>query len=554
MEILIGLSVLIAIVAIVLFINLKKCKREITRNVEDITSLKNENERLSNRNAVLSKFEGCENAEKEASRIISTAKSDADKIVKKASEEAIALDNQAQKIISEARVLASNMSLNATEEASKIKEEASTKAKLLTDKANSIQESAVRQATEILANAEQRAREIAGNAYDIARDADHYQSVAKAMKNIIEGYGDAYLKPTNSVLDDLAIEYGFDEAGMKLKDARDVSKTLANNGSAATCEYVEKNRRDTAIAFVLDAFNGKVDSILSRMKKDNYGVLEQKIKDAFAVVNNLGKAFREARITKDYLDARLQELRWGVAVIALREKEKEEQRRIKEQIREEERAQKEFEKAIREAAKEEDTIRKAMEKARAEIAKATEEQKAKYELKLQELTIKLSEAEAKNQRALSMAQQTRSGHVYIISNIGSFGENVFKIGMTRRLEPSDRVRELGDASVPFPFDIHAMIYSEDAPALENELHKFFALNQMNKVNPRKEFFKVPISDIKNEIENRGLKVKWTITADAAEYRESLAIEKSLLNNQLSQEQWIEQQASQISNGIDDSDE
>lgn len=153
-----------------------------------------------------------------------------------------------------------------------------------------------------------------------------------------------------------------------------------------------------------------------------------------------------------------------------------------------------------------------------------------------------------------MAQQTRSGHVYIISNIGSFGENVFKIGMTRRLEPSDRVRELGDASVPFPFDIHAMIYSEDAPALENELHKFFALNQMNKVNPRKEFFKVPISDIKNEIENRGLKVKWTITADAAEYRESLAIEKSLLNNQLSQEQWIEQQASQISNGIDDSDE
>lgn len=554
MEILIGLSVLIAIVAIVLFINLKKCKREITRNEEDITSLKNENERLSNRNAVLLKFEGCENAEKEASRIVSIAKSDADKIVKKASEEAIALDNQAQKIISEARVLASNISLNATEEASKIKEEASTKAKLLTDKANSIQESAVRQATEILANAEQRAREIAGNAYDIARDAEHYQSVAKAMKNIIEGYGDAYLKPTNSVLDDLAIEYGFDEAGMKLKDARDVSKTLANNGSAATCEYVEKNRRDTAIAFVLDAFNGKVDSILSRMKKDNYGVLEQKIKDAFAVVNNLGKAFRDARITKDYLDARLQELRWGVAVIALREKEKEEQRRIKEQIREEERAQKEFEKAIREAAKEEDTIRKAMEKARAEIAKATEEQKAKYELKLQELTIKLSEAEAKNQRALSMAQQTRSGHVYIISNIGSFGENVFKIGMTRRLEPSDRVRELGDASVPFPFDIHAMIYSEDAPALENELHKFFALNQMNKVNPRKEFFKVPISDIKNEIENRGLKVKWTITADAAEYRESLAIEKSLLNNQLSQEQWIEQQASQISNGIDDSDE
>ena len=105
------------------------------------------------------------------------------------------------------------------------------------------------------------------------------------------------------------------------------------------------------------------------------------------------------------------------------------------------------------------------------------------------------EAEEKNQRALSMAQQTKRGNVYVISNIGSFGENVYKVGMTRRLEPMDRVRELGDASVPFPFDVHAIIESDDAPALENTLHKALALMQVNKVNPRKEFFRVSLSDI-----------------------------------------------------------
>jgi len=542
------LIIFLICVLIVLFVLYCKCKKEFKHCLEELSSLKKENEELVKRNQNLAKFECCENAETEASQIILKAKTESSQIREKASKEAAKLENEAQMILSEARLMASNISTNATDEAKKIREEALAKANALLETSKNTQETAVRQASEIIANAEQRARDIAGEAYDIAKDAEHFQSVAKAMKNIIDGYGDEYLKPTNSALDDLAIEFGFDDAGVKLKDAREVSKMLANNGSAATCEYVEKNRRDTAVAFVLDAFNGKVDSILSRIKKDNYGVLEQKIKDAYAVVNNLGRAFRDARITKDYLDARLQELRWGVAVIALREKEKEEQRRIKEQIREEERAQREFEKAIREAAKEEETIRKAMERAKAEIAKATEEQKNKYELKLQELTIKLSEAEAKNQRALSMAQQTRSGHVYIISNVGSFGEDVFKIGMTRRLEPTDRVRELGDASVPFPFDVHAMIYSEDAPTLENELHKFFALNQMNKVNPRKEFFKVPISEIKTEIENRGLNVKWTITAEATEYRESLAIDRSIANNIESQKKWIDKQEQQIQDG------
>jgi translation elongation factor EF-G len=135
-------------------------------------------------------------------------------------------------------------------------------------------------------------------------------------------------------------------------------------------------------------------------------------------------------------------------VHAVKEREREEERRIKEPIREEERARCEIEKALRGASKEEETHQKVMEMIQAQAAKATEEQRVQFELRLAELQTKLAEAEAKNQRALSTAQQTRAGHVYITSNIGSFGERMFKVGMTRRLELSDRSREPGDTVVP----------------------------------------------------------------------------------------------------------
>ncbi len=140
-----------------------------------------------------------------------------------------------------------------------------------------------------------------------------------------------------------------------------------------------------------------------------------------------------------------------------------------------------------------------------------------------------------------MAQQTKAGHVYIISNIGSFGKNVFKVGMTRRLEPLDRIRELGDASVPFGFDVHALLWSEDAPALENALHKHFIMTQVNKVNPRKEFFRLSIRDLKHQVEALGIAAAWTMAANAAEYRESLAIEAKLKNNNAVAQNWLRDQ-------------
>jgi hypothetical protein len=143
-----------------------------------------------------------------------------------------------------------------------------------------------------------------------------------------------------------------------------------------------------------------------------------------------------------------------------------------------------------------------------------------------------------------MAEQTKRGHVYIISNVGSFGEHVYKIGLTRRLEPQDRIRELGDSSVPFEFDVHALIFSEDAPALESRLHKHFVMTQVNKVNYRKEFFRTDIQHVRQEVEQLGLTAKWTMTAEARQYRETLAVEKAIEANPALRDAWVRRQLEQ----------
>jgi|TARA_B110000037_G_scaffold167729_1_gene190011 hypothetical protein len=407
---------------------------------------------------------------------------------------------------------------DAEAEVSEAKKKASETILAAKDKANL-------ESARILKSAEQRAEETAGDAYKALRDSEKLNQMVKAIKNSIDGYGDEYLVPNHAALDDLAEEYSHKEAGEDLEIARDNVKRMVKLGLAAECDYAQTDRKQTAIRFVLDAFNGKVESTLSKVKRDNFGKLRQEIQDAYQMVNNHGEAFRNARIRIEYLDARLTELKWAVAVTELKEQEREEQRQIKQEMREEEKARREYEKAIKEAQKEEKLLEKLMAEARSKLQEASEEERAEYESKIQDLEQKWKEAEEKNQRALSMAQQTRSGHVYVISNIGSFGDDVFKIGLTRRLEPIDRVKELGDASVPFGFDVHAMIYNEDAPKLENTLHHVFTDFQMNKVNPRKEFFKVGITQIKEALDKIGIEAKWTMKSEALEHRESKVLEQ-----------------------------
>lgn len=511
---------------------------ELGETQEKLAQAIREHAELEGKAAPLWQYQELHNAVLNAEKKIKTA----DAIAKEKIEEA---QKKAARAVNEAHHQAELTISNANSEAVAITQDARDarlKAKERLDNANSKADELISNANDnamkIIADAEIRAKEIAGSAYEAKEFAETYQAVAKSMKNKIEGYGDEWIVPNRSVLDELAENYEFTDAGKELQKARELTKSLIKTSKAASCEYVEPNRRNTAINFLLDAFNGKVDSTLSKIKHNNYGILSQEIKDAFELVNFNGSAFRSAKITDIYLQARLNELKWGGAVNEIMLEEKEEQRRIKEQLREEEKARREYEKAIKEAEKEEKAIQQAIDKATKELMLAGEEQRIALEQKLAELQIKYEEAEAKNQRAISMAQQTRSGHVYVISNIGSFGENVYKIGMTRRLEPLDRIRELGDASVPFSFDVHAMIYSDDAPSLENHLHKVFNDKQVNKVNSRKEFFNVGIKDIKSTIQEMSIDAHWTMFAEAKEYRESLALAEKILTDKIPEDELI----------------
>lgn len=273
---------------------------------------------------------------------------------------------------------------------------------------------------------------------------------------------------------------------------------------------------------MLRAFNSECDSALSKVRWDNALKMEERIKKAFEAINRSGQSNR-SYITQQYLDLKLEELRLTHEYQEKVKEEKDEQRRIQEEMREEEKASREIEKAKEEAEEEEIRFQKSLEKARIEAAKTTGDQLIALNNKISELESKLKFAQEQKERAISRAQLTKSGHIYIISNIGSFGETTFKIGMTRRLEPLDRVKELGDASVPFPFDVHALIYSENAPDIESKLHSYFSDKRVNLVNLRKEFFNITIEDLLSWSEAQKIDIKITKLAEAREYRETQAI-------------------------------
>jgi predicted nucleic acid-binding Zn-ribbon protein len=277
---------------------------------------------------------------------------------------------------------------------------------------------------------------------------------------------------------------------------------------------------------MLRAFNGESDVLISKVKWNNVNQMKERVQKLFDAINKLGQGFK-VNLNNQYLDLKIKELVLEYEYQSKRQQEKEEMRAIQEELREEEKAKKEFEQAQREAEKEEVTYQKALDKARKEYEASSGDKHDKLQLQIEKLEKELQEAQEKKERALSMAQQTKRGHVYVISNIGSFGENVYKIGMTRRLEPIDRVKELGDASVPFQFDIHAMIYSDEAPALENELHKAFANKKVNMLNYRKEFFDVSLDEIEMKVKEIGIEAEFSRLPEAMEYRETLAILEKL---------------------------
>ena len=317
----------------------------------------------------------------------------------------------------------------------------------------------------------------------------------------------------------------------KIIDIKEKQKNLIRQNTAAIChtewsvsgsKAEGRKMTNRNLKLLLRAFNGECDAAILKVKWNNVDKMEERIKKAYEALNKLGEP-NHIEITQSFLQLKLEELHAAYEYQDKLYQEKEEQRQIREQMKEEEKVQKEIEKAKKESEQDEKRYQKALEKAKEELNAAHGEKLDQLKEQMKALEEKLKEAQENKERAMSRAQMTKSGYVYIISNIGSFGEDVYKIGMTRRLEPSDRVKELGDASVPFAFDIHAMIYSENAPELETDLHKNFDSRRLNLVNQRKEFFKIKLDEISKYVALKNDKIEFTKLAEAREYRESISI-------------------------------
>lgn len=206
------------------------------------------------------------------------------------------------------------------------------------------------------------------------------------------------------------------------------------------------------------------------------------------------------------------------------ERAKEEQRALREQMHQEAEERKRLEAEKRKVEAEEKKYQQEMDRVQEQLSTATEERELDMlRRRLAELTAQMEAVETKKEEIVTL-QNGKAGTVYIISNVGSFGDQVFKIGMTRRLEPQDRVNELGDASVPFPFDVHSFIFSDDAVALETELHHRLNSRRVNKVNLRKEFFRVSLDELEALVSGIDPSAPFQRTMLAEQYHQSIHID------------------------------
>lgn len=279
------------------------------------------------------------------------------------------------------------------------------------------------------------------------------------------------------------------------------------NGSAA-----QGRRMVSDISkLMLRAYNAEADNLVRGMKPYKLDAARDRLTKVAHTIAKLGSSMSIA-VSVPYHDIRLRELELTADYLEKVAEEKEREREERERLREERRVEQEIERERQRLRKEEQHFRQAITQLR---AKGDVDGVARLE---EQLASVVGEIEAVDFRARTLT----AGHVYVISNIGSFGEGVLKIGMTRRLEPMDRVRELGDASVPFTFDVHALYFAENAVRIEREMHQRFAGRRVNRVNHRKEFFRVSPAEARDVLtELSGELMTFVEEPEALEYRQGL---------------------------------
>lgn len=319
----------------------------------------------------------------------------------------------------------------------------------------------------------------------------------------------------------------------RLDACREKQKQLIKNGKAININenWTVNNSKAEGRKMVNDmkklmlrSFNNECDYCVDNVKFNNMEVNEKRIQKSFEELNKLGRIM-SGNITIDYRNLKNEELYLAFEYQQKKQEEKEEQKRVREELREQQKLEQEIRQAREKIVKEKKHYLRAIAELESKLTEATNDsERALVQEKLEEVKGQYSELEKEEKVIDYREQNAKAGYVYIISNIGAFGKDVYKIGMTRRLEPMDRIDELGDASVPFTFDVHALIFAENAPALEAKLHEHFAKTRINKLNNRKEFFRAEILDIEKVLrENYDKVVDVVKEAPAEQYRESLRL-------------------------------
>lgn len=272
------------------------------------------------------------------------------------------------------------------------------------------------------------------------------------------------------------------------------------------------------------SFNNECDYCVDNVKFNTIEMNEKRIEKSFETLNNLGKIM-QVYITDYYKKLKFEELYIAYEYQQKKQEEKEEQKRVREELREQQKLEMEIRIARERIAKDKKHFSQAIQDLEIKYQQSRSEiERLEIEAKIEFIKNELSNLEKEEKVIDYREQNAKAGYVYVISNIGAFGENIYKIGMTRRLEPMDRIDELGDASVPFSFDVHAMIFSDNAPDLEAKLHKHFYKDRINKLNDRKEFFRADINEIEQVVkENYDKVVDFIKEPPAQQYRESKII-------------------------------
>lgn len=316
-----------------------------------------------------------------------------------------------------------------------------------------------------------------------------------------------------------------------IKEVREKQKKMVSNKSAAVCpkDWVVdgstskgKTMLNRLTRLTLRAFNNECEAAIANTRWNNAVAMERRIRNSAKQIDKANMTY-DLHINERYVSLKLKELRLTHEYREQLKKEKDERAEVSRAEREEKRLLAEAKKAENEERK----YQQLLDRARKELSE--DENNAKMRSRIEQLEAELEKARSESERAKAMAQMTKSGYVYIVSNIGSFGEDILKIGLTRRLNPEDRVRELGDASVPFKFDTHAIIYSDEAPALETKLHTTFANQRVNASNLRKEFFRVSLDEVEDAVKKLAPEANFIKDREAQEWHETLARRQQLLS-------------------------